>query len=1196
MAFITNKLDDYFKIFENPHQENLSEEYCSDNEIELVQDKIVNDEEIEIDELKEDLIFQILDIDYYHREESESEKFTIMLFGKTQDNKSVFVNVDNFNPYFYVEIDNAWKPNTINKIINDIKAKVYKKGVDKKKLQEGLISHKIVKKHLFKGFTNDELFSFIELKFDNYDAMTAYANVFSRNHELLYISRHRHISFNLYESTIHPFIRFLHTQNLDPLGWCKIEKSKFKEFDSEHRKGQTDINITCDYNDVIRHESNEILKFKILSYDIEVMSEDGKFPHNRDGDKIIQIGMTYNYLGDPECFKQVILCLGKTSKIKGSIVKCYDTEEELLLAMTSEIKKNDPDIITGYNINGFDWDYLKNRADKLKIYNKFSRFSRISNYVCKYIESVLESSALGKNNMKYYNTPGRINIDLMKVIMRDHKLNSYTLDNVASVFVRDDIISVENIDNNKIKLNVKSTEGVRKDDYIGIYYNDGASDNKICKKKQIKELTENTIIIEIEDGEKINISEYIENDINVFWCSAKDDVKAKDIFQMYEGGKPDDLALIAKYCLKDCTLCNRIMSKLNILPNNIGMGNVCCVPLTYLFVRGQSVKIFSLVARQCRLENYLIPTNKKKWVNKEEEIKDEKKFNSFVQNLIKNDGDNSDDEEDSWYEGATVLEPIRGIHYEPVSVGDYSSLYPSSMIEKNFSHNSIVLDPKYDNLDGYKYHTQSYNNKDGSITTCRYAEKLSGEKATIPRILMKLLSERKKYKNMRDDEPDEFKKAVFEGLQLAYKVTANSLYGQTGSSVSPISMKAIAACTTSRGKDMLLNAKYFVENHLKTIIDLIKDSVKTNNDIKYLEFMREYYEKIPDNKVVKKNTYGNKEEYFQWLKLKVYGIIKTYNLKPLCIYGDTDSVFFKLNLTDRITGEKDISKTALQTSIDISIHLLTTYNYTLDTPQTLNYEKTFQPMLLIQKKRYLANKYEYNNKDYSLKYMGISLTRRDSANIVKKILIGVIDQILNKFSSKGAVEHVDRSLLKIIKGEYDIENFILTKNIKDKECYKDYTRIAHVMLNERMKARNDPVQYGSNERIAFLYIENDKKNVLQSERIEHVDYVIENNIKIDYLFYILHQIQKPIEQILELIIDKPKIIFNKFIMIEENRRSGIEPIMKYFSNSSESNLGSNVSISDDNIIIEDKPKTPKKTKKNVIKKDIKIKIDDFFID
>jgi len=1183
-----------------------NESYNSDEETELVGDIVVNDEEIKINKPKTDIIFQILDIDYYHKldekeKENEKELFTIMLFGKTQDNKSVFVNVENFNPYFYVEIDNDWKPNTINKIINDIKFKVYKKGVDKKKLQEGLISHNIVKKHMFKGFTNDELFSFIELKFNNYDSMTSYANTFSKKHELKYISRHRSISFNLYESTIHPFIRFLHTQNLDPLGWCKIEKSKFKDFDNEHRKGQTDINITCDFNDVIRYESNEILKFKILSFDIEVMSEDGKFPHNRDGDKIIQIGMTYNYLGDPECFKQVILCLGETSKIKGSIVKCYDTEEELLIAMTKEIKKNDPDIITGYNINGFDWDYLKNRADKLKIYNKFSRFSRISNYVCKYVESVLESSALGKNNMKYYTTPGRINIDLMKVIMRDHKLNSYSLDSVSSVFIRDDIINVEYINNKQLKLHVKSTEGIKQDDFIGIYYNDGASDNKICNKKKVIEMTEKTILINIENTEKINIKEYLENNTNVFWCSAKDDVKAKDIFRMYRGGNPDDLALIAKYCLKDCTLCNRIMSKLNILPNNIGMGNVCCVPLTYLFVRGQSVKIFSLVARQCRLENYLIPTNKKKWVKKEEELKEEKKFSSFVQNLVNKDAGDSDDEEDSWYEGATVLEPVRGIHYEPVSVGDYGSLYPSSMIEKNFSHNSIVLDPKYDNIEGFKYHIQSYKNKDGTITTCRYAEKLSGEKATIPRILMKLLSERKKYKNMRDAEPDEFKKAVFEGLQLAYKVTANSLYGQTGSSISPISMKSIAACTTSRGKDMLMNAKYFVENHLQTIIDLIKDANEYKDkdeekENKYLEFMREYYENIPNDRVVKKNTYSNKEEYFQWLKTKVYSIIKNYNIKPLCIYGDTDSVFFKLNLTNRKTGEKDISKTALQISIDISIHLLTTYNYTLDAPQTLNYEKTFQPMLLIQKKRYLANKYEYDNEHYSLKYMGISLTRRDSANIVKKILIGVIDQILNKFSSKGAVELVDSALLKIIKGEYDIENFILTKNIKDKECYKDYTKIAHVMLNERMKARNDPVQYGSNERIPFLYIENNKKNILQSERIEHVDYVIENKIKIDYLFYILHQIQKPIEQILELIIDKPEIIFNKYIIIEENRRSGIEPIMKYFNDGNESEFGSNVCIDDDDIIITKKDIKKEKSKKNVKQNKAKTKIDDFFIE
>ena len=40
--------------------------------------------------------------------------------------------------------------------------------------------------------------------------------------------------------------------------------------------------------------------------------------------------------------------------------------------------------------------------------------------------------------------------------------------------------------------------------------------------------------------------------------------------------------------------------------NNVGMGNVCCIPFSYLFLRGQGIKIFSLVAKQCREEGFLI--------------------------------------------------------------------------------------------------------------------------------------------------------------------------------------------------------------------------------------------------------------------------------------------------------------------------------------------------------------------------------------------------------------------------------------------------------------------------------------------------------------------------------------------------------------------------------------------------------------
>ena len=46
---------------------------------------------------------------------------------------------------------------------------------------------------------------------------------------------------------------------------------------------------------------------------------------------------------------------------------------------------------------------------------------------------------------------------------------------------------------------------------------------------------------------------------------------------------------------------------------------------------------------------------------------------------------------------------------------------------------------------------------------------------------------------------NEFQKSVLDGLQLAYKVTCNSLYGQVGASTSPICFKELAASTTATG-------------------------------------------------------------------------------------------------------------------------------------------------------------------------------------------------------------------------------------------------------------------------------------------------------------------------------------------------------------------------------------------------------------
>jgi len=101
---------------------------------------------------------------------------------------------------------------------------------------------------------------------------------------------------------------------------------------------------------------------------------------------------------------------------------------------------------------------------------------------------------------------------------------------------------------------------------------------------------------------------------------------------------------------------------------------------------------------------------------------------------------------------------------KPVTVLDYASLYPSSMISENLSHDSLVISDKYlgdsgiKELEkiGYGYVDVTHDVfkwKDPKIRskgkvkigtkTCRFVQPPNKEKSIIPKILMKLLKARK---------------------------------------------------------------------------------------------------------------------------------------------------------------------------------------------------------------------------------------------------------------------------------------------------------------------------------------------------------------------------------------------------------------------------------------------------------------------
>ena len=1115
--------------------------------------------------------FQIIDWYSFDFEEEENNqeirKYIIKIFGVTSIGHSICIDVTDFKPYFYIKC-NELEEVTFTEMM-EILSKVKKKLP--KQFHNCITISKEYKKNIW-GFTNNEKHQYLKLEFTNISTfyivkkfLTKQMNLFGTN-----------IHFKFYESNIEPFIRFIHERNIQPGGWIEIDDHE----EQVYLESKCQINRSCSWDNVRPIEKNSIAPFVVLSFDIECTSSHGDFPvakktykkqaneiienfdnfkkSNNDfngncdelehmrillldifdqnqqliskaytkkkvnideicniiekikhesvdilrgknkqfylnendeeiemtrsqilenklnyyfpplkGDPVIQIGTTVHKYGETNCSFKSVITLGTCDEIDGVHVQECKTEKEVIIKWCRLLHDIDPDIITGYNILGFDFDYLYQRAQELKCEKYLLKCGRILNKTSEFKEKTLASSALGDNILKYVEMEGRVIIDMMKYVQREYKLDSYKLDNVASSFING---KIKKIENNHIFID--NVVGLNKGDYIKI--------DSIKHK-----------ITDINYQEKkITISE--NNISSEVWGSAKDDVSPQDIFKC-QSGNSTDRAVIAKYCVQDCALCNILMIKLEVIANNLGMANVCYVPLSYIFMRGQGVKIFSLVSKQCKEDGFIIP-------------------------VIKYDPEKNDDE--VGYEGAIVLDPEPGIYVEnPISVMDYASLYPSSMISENISHDSIVLDEKYDNLENFNYVDISYdifdkNKEKVGVKTCRYAQFPNSEKGILPRILMKLLSQRKAtrkkathktittktnnvYTGLMKQNTDsisitttdnktitistddienikdtynEFAQAVLDGLQLAYKITANSLYGQVGARTSSIYMKELAASTTATGRNLILSAKQFME---------------TNYDSKV-------------------------------------------------IYGDTDSIFvdFKIKQNYNLTD-----KEALQKSIDIAIEASEKFKHTLKAPHDLEYEKTFFPFIILSKKKYVGNLYEHDVNKFKQKSMGIVLKRRDNANIVKKIYGGIIDILLNKHDIQQSIEFLKTSLEQLINGKFSIDDLIITKTLR--QTYADPTRIAHKVLADRMKVRDPGSAPQVNDRIPYVYIEHDTKNkkLLQGDKIEHPKYIIENNIKIDYTFYITNQLMNPICQLLALALFQiPKCKSNPAFYSEKEKK------------------------------------------------------------
>ena len=920
------------------------------------------------------------------------KKYVIDIYGRTDEGSPAMIRVRGYKPYFYVasEYDFATEDHGISKIT---------------------VTH-MEKYDVFAGFNNFKTTKVQKVEVESmkdFRTATKAAKDAREDGKPIY---------TVYEANLPPLLRFYHDHEIlpaSPIAFVAGQKIKGME-----KAWNVDlVNI--------RSKVSADTPLKVSAYDIECMSESGQFPVP-EKDPVIQIGITTRWSNAmTKSISRKVFVWPSVDKSDDPSVEFrgYKTEADMIEAFQEYVQQEDPDIICGYNTYGFDDKFLATRARVCGMKLNLAR----GQVWGENLQKKTFDLASGKYEVEYLKTPGRLTIDLLLSMRREHTLDSYKLDNVASTFLRDKVVKFEG---NTVY--TKTTRGLFPGNYVCFdLVGNTMNPYQEGRKFLVRSLTHNTIVI---DEKELFSDLTVEEKKTLEWSFTKDDITPQDIFRMHRGTSKDR-ATIAKYCIQDCDLVLTLMAKLDTLSNSRGMADVCFVPLQFLFLRGQGIKIFSRVAYEASKRNQVMLT----------------------QEALDGDG--------IGYEGAIVISPKIGMYLDtPVAVLDFNSLYPSSMIGENLSPDTLVSKKNYAGTKLVVYEGMSTEqikaltdvtlrevsyDEDGEKCVCTYVQPTPDQPLSmglIPTALQIMLKKRKEArKKMEDPTLDDAQKSVYNGLQLAYKVVANSIYGQLGSRTSPIRKMCIAACTTAVGRRSLLFAKSTVE----------ADGAEV-------------------------------------------------------VYGDTDSIFVKFPGKD-LPGAIKAGQEAASKITSLCPHKAF----------VIGYEKTFYPFILFCRKRYVGMKYEEDPTKCKRASMGIVLKRRDNAPIVKDVYGGALDIILEEKDVKKAAEFVKTMLVKVMKSELPIEKFAVTKQLRDdyKAMAKGYdgpaTIPAHRILANRMTSRDPGNAPSVGERVRYVYIQTDKK--LQADKIETIEFMTENKLKLDSTFYITNQIQNPVAQLFALCIE-----------------------------------------------------------------------------
>jgi len=1077
-------------------------------------------------------------------EDGVSKELNILIGGITKDLKTVFVRVRGFTPFVYLQLPKRikWGKEKCQTLFEFFQKRMKSNAPVNYNMQIRYLLH------------YREQVKVMFLSFSTYEATKQFARICARGRISVYnVGTFSGYELKVHEHNIDPILKFASCKGIKLAGWIKVKETipeRQRGLPADERKFTTsNIDMEAYWKDVNPTEGpkNVIVNPTFCSFDIECYSKNhnSKLPDPEIAENVVfQVSMVFGRLGEQEKEK-ILITLFDPLDIDGVKVYRFESEKELLLGFTSLIQEKNPDLMLGYNIMKFDWQYLITRSDVLGIYLRFAKLSRLLDERAVRDQKKWSSSAYGDQVFQYFDCHGRVNVDVLLEVERNYKLPKYSLDKVSEYFLK------------------KHKEDVTPRELFMLYQltNELLEPSKKIDPEIFSKIKARALEILIE--KKI---------ISTTVINYREEIKSS-VSDEFHYLIRKALQIVGIYCVKDTILPLELSDKLVLWTTMEEMSNCMHIPTSYLHTRGQQIKVLAQVYRETLFKGLIIPYHQK----------------------------SNDPKDDEKYQGAIVVEANPGF-YKNVATLDFASLYPTTMIAFNICYTTLLRDEdetpdeechviEFEDHVGCEHDPQKRKKKKSDILCAKHRYRFRKVKIVIhedgkierlyegilPRLERNLLAERKTVKKemfkmqsrlkMQRGEADreEIKRwaswgweilekghlsdseekilevccNVLNARQLALKVSANSAYGAMGAKNGFIPLIPGAASVTAMGRRLITKA---IDKTLENW-DCAR-LVYGDTDSCMLYF---HGKDLKESFNIAESVSHVVTHY---LKCDIIGVTEDFQVK----YIDPESGEEKLLTLDQVKPchHKGLNKEDFLKVLEYQ-----------DNPIDLEFENMYGKFLLLTKKRYIAYVINKDGDVIAVTKKGVVMARRDNCEFLretyKKISTGILDEKEEEEIMDELYDRVHALFTMQIKDE-DLIIYLGIKDIKEyakkessdevssdtnrfldingnpiEDDIKDpldsrlvYRNIPQCLLGLKMLKRGDDIP--PNTRLEIIYLENPDA-IHQGDKAEDYTYYRENRLleglRPDPLHYLEKQLAKPVTELIQVRYPREHVPYEK---------------------------------------------------------------------